>query len=101
MGQLAHGPGFAPESRDQVFTQRELRMENLDRDRARHGGLRRPIHRAHATRADLVQDPKLAAENFSMQKWVGGSHASVLIAELARCDENPKAATRKAEAHGS
>jgi hypothetical protein len=39
MGQLAHRPRLAPETRDQVFTERELRMENLDRDRARHGGL--------------------------------------------------------------
>jgi YfiH family protein len=69
-------------------------MENLDRDRATHRGLRGPIHRTHAPRADLVEDPKLAAENFSMQKWVGGSHESVLIAELARCDENRQCPAR-------
>jgi YfiH family protein len=32
-----------------------------------------------------------------MQEWVGGSHASVLIAELAGCDENSKIAPREAE----
>lgn len=32
-----------------------------------------------------------------MQEWVGGSHASVLIAELAGCDENRKIAPHKAE----
>jgi YfiH family protein len=32
-----------------------------------------------------------------MQEWVGGSHASVLIAELAGCDENRKIAPQKAE----
>jgi purine-nucleoside/S-methyl-5'-thioadenosine phosphorylase / adenosine deaminase len=67
-------------------------MENLDRDRSRHGGLRCPIYRAHSPRADLVQNPKLAAQNFSMQEWVGGAHASVLIAELEASDDNPRAA---------
>jgi YfiH family protein len=67
-------------------------MENLYRDRARHGGLRRPINRAHSPRADLVQNPKLAAQNFSVQEWVGGAHASVLIAELRAFDDNPKVA---------
>ena len=72
--ELAHRPRLAPEAGHEVLPVRELGMEDLHAHHPVHLGLERLVDRAHAARADLLQDLELAVQDVASDERVLRAH---------------------------